>query len=173
MIGAIIGAIVGVVGGYFLSRWIADKLRLSGWKRKAFIAGITAVITASAAAIRYFLGPYVKKVATTLINALRSSFKPKIGTKVGRLGILTRNTKPTIKGLTKHGLARMQQRGISKKLAQEIVKKGYAVFQSGGKVLYFTKKGVVVLNRAGQVVTAYSSKYFDSAMQGIIKLFYK
>ncbi len=173
LIGAIIGAIIGVVGGYFLSRWFADKLHLSGWKRNVFIAGLTAVITASAAAIGYFLGPYVKKAATTLINSLRASFKPKIGTKVGRLGKLIKNTKPQIKGLTKHGLKRIQERGISKKLAQEIVKKGYAVAQNNGKVLYFTKKGVVVLNKAGEIVTAYSAKYFDTAMQGIIKLFFK
>ena len=40
-------------------------------------------------------------------------------------------------------------------------------------MLYFTKDGVVVLTSAGQVVTAYSSAYFDEAMQAIVSLFYK
>ena len=33
VIGAIVGGIIGAVGGYFLSRWLADKIGLSGWKR--------------------------------------------------------------------------------------------------------------------------------------------
>ena len=78
-----------------------------------------------------------------------------------------------IKGLTKHGLQRMTQRGVSKALAQKIINTGYAVAQGGGKVLYFTKEGVVVLTSAGQVVTAYSSAYFYEAMQAIVSLFYK
>lgn len=61
VIGAIIGGVIGAVGGYFLTRWLADRLNLSGWKRKAFIAGLTALITDSAAAIGYFVGPYVAK----------------------------------------------------------------------------------------------------------------
>ena len=108
-----------------------------------------------------------------MLNGLRTLFKPRYGTKIGRLGTLTRNTKPAIKGLTQHGIQRMAQRGVSKALAQKIINTGYAVSQGGGKVLYFTKEGVVVLNAAGQVVTAYSSAYFDEAMQAIISLFYK
>ena len=47
------------------------------------------------------------------------------------------------------------------------------IAQNSGKVLYFTKEGVVVLNAAGQIVTAYTSQYFDEAMQAIVKLFFK
>lgn len=108
-----------------------------------------------------------------MLNGLSGLFKPKFGTQLGRLGTLTRNTKPVIKGLTQHGLQRMAQRGVSKALAQKIINTGYAISQSGGKVLYFTKEGVVVLTAAGQVVTAYSSAYFDEAMQAIVSLFYK
>ena len=172
IVGAVIGAIVGAVGGYFLTNWIANKLGLKSWKRKLFVWGLTAVISAAATTVGYFIGPYIAKISNKLISAIRYSFKPKFGTKIGRLGTLVKNTKPTIKGLTNHGLNRMAERGISKKLAQQIVKNGYAISQSGGKVLYFTKAGVVVLNQSGQVVTAYSAKYFDIAMQGIIKLFF-
>ena len=173
IIGAAIGLVLGAVGGYFLSRFLADKLGLTGWKRTTFIVGISAIISAAAAVIGYFIGPYIGKAFNALINGLRGVFKPKIGTQLGRLGTLTRNSKPAIKGLTQHGLDRMTQRGVSKALAQRIINSGYAVAQSGGKVLYFTKEGVVVLTSGGQVVTAYSSAYFDEAMQAIVKLFYK
>lgn len=173
VIGAIIGVILGIVGGYFLSRFLADKIGLRGWKRTAFIIGITAIISASAAVIGYFIGPYVAKAFNAMLNGLRGLFKPSYGTKLGKIGTLTRNTKPTIKGLTQHGIQRLSERGMSKALAQKIVTKGYAVAQNSGKVLYFTKEGIVVLNAARQIVTAYTSQYFDEAMQAIVKLFFK
>ena len=173
VIGAIVGLVLGAVGGYFLSRFLADKIGLEGWKRVVFIVGISAIISAAAGVIGYFIGPYIAKAFRALLNGLRGLFKPKIGTQLGRLGTLTRNTKPVIKGLTKHGLQRMTQRGVSKALAQKIINTGYAVAQGGGKVLFFTKEGVVMLTSAGQVVTAYSSEYFDEAMQAIVNLFYK
>lgn len=61
VIGAVIGGIIGAVGGYFLTNWLANKLNLSGWKRNLFVWGLTAVITAAAAVIGYFIGPYVTK----------------------------------------------------------------------------------------------------------------
>ena len=173
VIGAIIGVILGIVGGYFLSRFLADKIGLKGWKRIAFIIGITAIISAAAAVIGYFIGPYVTKAFNAMLNGLRGLFKPSYGTKLGKIGTLIKNTKPTIKGLTRHGIQRLSERGMTQSLAQKIVTKGYAVAQSGGKVLYFTKEGVVVLNAAGQIVTAYTSAYFDEAMQAIINLFFK
>ena len=150
IIGALIGLILGAVGGYFLSRFLADKIGLKGWKRTLFIIGISAIISAAATVIGYFIGPYITKAFKTVLNGLRSIFKPKLGTQLGRWGTLIKNTKPVIKGLTKHGLQRMAQRGVSEALAQKIINTGYAVSQSGGKVLYFTNEGVVVLNAAIQ-----------------------
>ena len=173
IIGALIGLILGAVGGYYLSRFLADKIGLKGWKRTLFIMGISAIISAAATVIGYFIGPYITKAFKTVLNGLRSIFKPKLGTQLGRWGTLIKNTKPVIKGLTKHGLQRMAQRGVSEALAQKIINTGHAVSQSGGKVLYFTNEGVVVLNAAMEVVTAYSSKYFDEAAQAIVSLFYK
>ena len=68
IIGAVIGAIVGAVGGSYLSNWLADKIGLGGWKRKVFVWGLSAVITASASAIGYVIGPYVAKVASKLTD---------------------------------------------------------------------------------------------------------
>ena len=66
IIGAAIGAIIGVVGGVFLGNWLADTLKLSGWKRKVFVGGVAALVGATAGAIGYFIGPYVAKIAVKL-----------------------------------------------------------------------------------------------------------
>ncbi len=173
IIGAVFGIVIGVVGGYFLSRFLADRLGLKGTGKTVFIIGLTAVLTASAAVIGYFVGPYIGKAIKSAIKWLRGLFKPKYGMDLGKIGTLTRNTKPTIKGFTKHGFDRMVERGMSKTMAQKIIKNGYAVSQNSGRVLYFTKQGVVVLNSAAEIVTAYTSAYFDEAMKAIISLFYK
>lgn len=47
------------------------------------------------------------------------------------------------------------------------------LLKAEGKILYFTKEGVVVLTETGKVVTAYSSAYFDETMKAIVSLFYK
>ena len=66
IVGAAIGAIIGVVGGVFLGNWLADVLKLSGWKRGIFVAAVAALVGAAAGAIGYFIGPYVAKIATKL-----------------------------------------------------------------------------------------------------------
>ena len=76
IVGAVILGIIGAVGGYFLSRWIASKIYFRyNWQRNAFIAGLTAVITVSAAAIGYFIGPYVAKIASRLGNYILELLK--------------------------------------------------------------------------------------------------
>ena len=66
IVGAAIGAIIGVVGGAFLGNWLADVLKLSGWKRGIFVAAVAALVGAAAGAIGYFIGPYVAKIAVKL-----------------------------------------------------------------------------------------------------------
>jgi hypothetical protein len=63
IVGAAIGAVIGVVGGAFLGNWLADILKLSGWKRWVFVGGVSVLVGATAAAIGYFIGPYVAKIA--------------------------------------------------------------------------------------------------------------
>ena len=79
VIGAVIGGIVGAVGGYFLTNWLADKLNLHGWKRNVFVWGLSAVIGAAAAVIGYFIGPYVAKAwsawCAKLSGLLKGTFK--------------------------------------------------------------------------------------------------
>ena len=54
------------------------------------------------------------------------------------------------------------------------VKTGKALQQAGGKIIYITREGAAVVDKAGRLITAYTSNYFDSNMQKIIeKLFGK
>ena len=164
----IIGGIIGGVAGAALGYLLAEALGLKGWKKWALVSAATI----RGAVLGAFLGPYVAKLGGKVAAKLGIKSIPKIGSKIGRLGKLVKNTKPVIKGLTKHGLQRMSQRGVSESMARNIVKSGYAIAQSGGKTLFFTQAGVVVLNKTGEVVTAYSSKFFDAAMKEIIRQFY-
>ena len=66
IIGAAIGAVIGVVGGAFLGNWLADLLKLSGWKRWIFVGGVSVLVGATASVIGYFIGPYVAKIAVKL-----------------------------------------------------------------------------------------------------------
>lgn len=161
----IFGAIIGGVAGATLGVLLANQLGLTGWKKWALISAATV----GGAALGAFLGPYVAKLGSSVAAKIGIKAVPKLGSQIGRLGKFVKNTNPLIKGLTRHGLERMVQRGISQSLAQSIVKGGHAIAQSGGKTLFFTQAGAVVLNKAGEGVTAYSSKFFDSAMQEIIK----
>ena len=79
VIGAVIGGVIGAVGGYFLTRWLADRIGLRGWKRNTFIWGLSAIITASAATIGYFVGPYVARAWSTfsvkMAGLIRGSYR--------------------------------------------------------------------------------------------------
>ena len=164
----IIGGIIGGVAGAALGYLLAELLELKGWKKWALISAATV----GGAVLGAFLGPYIAKLGGKIAVKLGIKSIPKMGSQIGRLGRLVKNTKPAINGLTKHGLLRMTQRGITQSMARNIVKSGYAIAQSGGKTLFFTQAGVVVLNKAGEVVTAYSAKFFDAAMKEIIRQFY-
>ena len=69
---------------------------------------------------------------------------------------------------TRHGFLRMSERGVTRNM----VRTGKALQQAGDKILYITKQGAVVINKTGQVITAYTSKYFDANMQKIVERLY-
>jgi len=49
------------------------------------------------------------------------------------------------------------------------VQYGKALQQSGGQTLYVTQQGAVVVNQSGQVITAYTSQYFDANMEAVVQ----
>ena len=79
VVGALVGGIIGVVGGAFLGNWLADRIGLKGWERWVFVGGVSILIGATATAIGYLVGPYIAKAWTffkgQLANLLKSSFK--------------------------------------------------------------------------------------------------
>lgn len=79
VIGAVIGGVIGAVGGYFLTNWLADRMNLRGWKRNVFVWGLSALIGAAAAAIGYFVGPYVARawswLSAKLAGLLRGTYR--------------------------------------------------------------------------------------------------
>jgi len=102
----------------------------------------------------------------------KTALVAKIGTSFGTLGTLAANNSKHIINwgkTTAHGLQRMAERGATQSMANNWVKTGKALQQSGGQILYVTKQGAVCVNQAGQVITAYTSKYFDAAMQKVIE----
>jgi len=167
----IIGGILGGATGAALGHLLAKLLGLKGWKKWALIAAATV----GGATLGAFLGPYIAKLGSKVAAklGLKATMSiPKYGTQIGKLGKLTENLKPIIQGTTKHGLERMTERGITQVFAQNIIQNGYAIAQSSGKTLFFTEAGVVVLNKFGEIVTAYTSQYFDSSMKQIISQFF-
>ncbi len=77
---AIIGGVIGAVGGAFLGKWLADQLRITGfWARAAFISAVGLLVGATATAIGYFVGPYVAKAwaiwSAKLSGLIKGTFK--------------------------------------------------------------------------------------------------
>lgn len=92
----------------------------------------------------------------------------KIGTYVENPGIKVDWTQNA-----KHGAERMQQRGMTQEMVNNIVENGKVLSQNNGsKFAYITKDGVAIVSKEGKLITAWSSADFDSNMLEIIeKLF--
>ena len=161
----IVGAIAGGLTGAALGYYLAKKLGLTGRKRAALIAAATV----GGAALGAFLGPYIAKLGSKI--AALTTRTAKIGTSFGKIGKLVKYRKITAnwEKTTSYAFRRMAERGMSKSMVEGILKNGKVLQQSANKFVYITKKGVVVVEATGKIVTAYSNKYFDSAMRAIVK----
>lgn len=70
--------------------------------------------------------------------------------------------------ITRHGLKRMSERGMSKSLINSVIKNGKVLQQTANKFAYISKKGVIIESN-GKIVTAYSNKFFDETIKGYVK----
>jgi RHS repeat-associated protein len=170
IIGVAAGAVIGGVGGGYASKKIYGKIQ---WE---WVAGGTVI----GGLLGYFAAPAVVSatgVAGISITSAGISTVAATGTSFGALGTLISNNGRQIIDwgkTTLHGIQRMAERGVTQSMANAWVKSGKALQQSGGQILYVTKQGAVCVNKAGQVITAYTSKYFDATMKLVVeKLFGK
>lgn len=161
----VVGAIFGGATGALLGHLLADALGLKGWRKAALIAAATV----GGAALGAFLGPYIAKLGSKI--AALTTRTAKIGTSFGKIGKLVKYRKITAnwEKTTSYAFRRMAERRMSKSMVEGILKNGKVLQQSANKFVYITKKGVVVVEATGKIVTAYSNKYFDSAMRAIVK----
>ena len=69
-----------------------------------------------------------------------------------------------------HALSRIEERGLSKRSIDRIVKKRKALSQdNGNKFAFVTKKGVAVVGKSGKLITAWGKANFDDNMKQIVK----
>ena len=97
------------------------------------------------------------------------------GDDFGKMGVYIEN--PNIKidwgQYAEHGIKRMRQRGMTRKMVDDIVENGKVLSQNNGsKFAYITRDGVAIVNKKGKIITAWGSTDFDSSMLKVIeKLF--
>ena len=64
-----------------------------------------------------------------------------------------------------HAAERMQQRGMTQELVNNIVENGKVLSQNNGnKFAYITQEGVAIVSKEGKLITAWSDANFDSSM---------
>jgi hypothetical protein len=74
-----------------------------------------------------------------------------------------------ITGFRAHGAEQVASRGVSFETLSKTVKNPVAVLQqSGGQYLYISNQAAVVLNPAGQVITAYPESMFDVSIRNVL-----
>lgn len=169
----------GAIGG-FIGYENANSNGYTGYKKtKSILYGICA-----GGIVGGILGYIAAPALTTLtkIEGVSVSYNgistiATVGTSFGKLGtLITNNGQQVIDwGITTaHGLQRMLERGITQEMVETWVNTGKALQQSCDKIMYVTKEGVVVINKIGAVITAYTNQNFDLAMKQLIeKLFGK
>ena len=167
-------AIGGAIGG-FVGNAYANRKGYTGWeKTKSILTGV-GVGALTGGVLGYFAAPAVISatgIAGISVTASGISTVAALGTSFGKLGTLIANNGQQIIDwgkTTLHGMQRMAERGVTPSMVEDWAKTGKALQQTGDKILYITKQGAAVINRAGQVITAYTSQYYDSSMQRVVE----
>ena len=99
----------------------------------------------------------------------------KYGDDFGKMGTYVEN--PQIKvdwsKYAEHAAERMQQRGMTQELIDDIVNNGKVLSQNGGnEFAYITQDGVAIVSKDGKLITAWGKSNFDENMLDVIsKLF--
>jgi len=93
------------------------------------------------------------------------------GTDFGKMGTYVENPNISVdwSKFAEHGLERMEQRGVTKEMVDDIVENGKVLSQNGGsKFALITKDGVAVVSNDGKLITAWGKADFDDNMIEIV-----
>ena len=180
LIVTIAGIIVGSTVGGIIGNDRANREGCTGWNRTKYVLNGIGIGGFAGGALGYFVAPTIigaTGVAGISVTYSGISTITALGTSFGNLGTLIANNGQQIIDWSKttwHGMQRMIERGVTQEMVEVWVKNGKALQQAGDKILYITKQGAVVIDKAGAVITAYTNQYFDPAMQEVVeKLFGK
>jgi len=92
-----------------------------------------------------------------------------LGQSFGKLGTVVENPELDISGFTDHGINQVISRGVSPgDLLGTVNNPSVVLQQSGGQYLFLSNQAGVVLNPAGQVITAYPSSMFGPGVLNIM-----
>ena len=171
-IGAVVGGAVGAISSYAKTGSVSWKSVAVG----AAIGGATG-LTGGAAAAYVVAGSATASTGAVMTGlgiagaGAAGGSGVALGTQFDNLGKLVSNPKIAVDwaNTTAHGLERMAEREVTQKMVQTWMSTGKVLQQTSDKFLYITQQGAVVVNKAGQVITAYGSKYFDSNMKEVVK----
>ncbi|NMO96712.1 pre-toxin TG domain-containing protein [Paenibacillus lemnae] len=96
----------------------------------------------------------------------------KIGDDFGKAGELVENpgTKIDWSKVSSHGMERMNERGVTKEMAELWVENGKALSQNNGKKhLFFSEEGAAVVANDGTLVTVIPKSKYDDAYKALSK----
>lgn len=125
-----------------------------------------------------FVAGALARAATAAIGSGRAAIptmgcsgRNLLGQSFGKLGIVVQKPELTISGFISHGLHQIINRGVSPSMILNTIKNPSIVFQqSSGRFLYVSNEAAVVLTPTGQIVTAYTSRNYDSTIKGVMSL---
>ena len=178
IISLVAGAVLGGTAGGIIGNMYANSNGYDGTEKLACI--ITGVIAGGLlfGTIGYYAAPAIASmtgVGGISVTASGVSTVAATGYSFGKLGTLIVNSGQQLIDwgrTTQHGMDRMAERGVTREMVELWAKTGKALQQAGDKILYITKQGAVVINKLGQVITAYTSADFDEGMKAVIEILF-
>ena len=152
ILGAVIGCILGLVGGVFLAKWLASKIRFkNNTYKKIFIAGVTLLVGASATTIGYFCGPYIAK-AWNYIRASLMGLRNNLFRSIGKISAQKMNKIKANKHLWDKVLGKNATPTNIQNLILKAIKNGEWRVQSDGVFRIVYKYGKEYIVVTGNIV---------------------
>ena len=93
-----------------------------------------------------------------------------IGKNYGKIGTVVENPGLNTTGFSEHAINQAITRGVTTRALLDTVRDPAVVLsqRGGNSFIYISENAAVVLNNAGEIITTYSSQYFDDTIQKIL-----